>query len=147
MLAALALAAAVAGGNLAVTVSTAHPRAGQRVEVRSTGQVGDKGRLYIYRNLSRPCAAAMTGERRIGIKLADRPIDQTFDYTVSFRPRRVRAEWVCGYLYAISCDAAGRGCGPATGLPPDAGFSQVRVRVRSASQSVKSAAGSGRVIT
>ena len=144
---ALMLAAAVAGGNLAVTVSTSHPRIGQRVEVRSTGQVGDTGRFYVYRNLSKRCAADVDDERGRGIKLAERPIDETFDLTVGYRPRRARVEWICGYLYTITCDAAGHDCGPSTGLPPDAGFSQVRVRVRPPSHSVKSAADSGRVIT
>ncbi|MEA2495416.1 MAG: hypothetical protein QOJ29_3327 [Thermoleophilaceae bacterium] len=147
MVSILALLAAVAGGNLAVTTAPERPRVGQRVEVRSTGQVGDRGRLYLYRNLHKPCAQSARGERQIGIRLASRPIVSTFDFTVVYRPRRVRREWICGYLYAITCDAAGRNCAPATGLPPDAGFSQVRVRVRAASQSVNSPAGNGRVIT
>ena len=139
--------AAVAGGNLATTIAPEHPRVGQRVEVRSTGQVGDRGRLYVYRNRSRRCAQTARGERRRGELLGKRAIVESFDMTVRFRVRRARTEWVCAYLYAITCDAAGQNCGPATGLPPDAGFAQVRVRVRPASQSVKSSGGSGRVIT
>ena len=141
------LLAAVAGGNLAVTTAPAHPRVGQRVEVRATGQVGDTGRLYVYRNRSQRCGQSARGERSRGTLLANKPVVESFDMTVRFRVRRVRTEWVCAYLYANTCDAAGQNCGPATGLPPDAGFSQVRVRVRPASHSVKSSAVSGRVIT
>jgi hypothetical protein len=143
----IAVALAVAGGNLAVTTAPLHPRVGHRVQIRATGQVGDTGRLYIFRNTSRPCADTVRGERRRGIRLAERPIVGSFDFETSYIPRRARREWVCGYLYANSCDAAGNYCGPATGLPPDAGFSQVGMRVRPASQSAKSAAASGRVIT
>ncbi len=130
MAAILAVLAAVAGGNLAVTAAPTKPRTGQRVEVRATGQVGDHGRLYLYRNTSRSCADSARGERGRGTLLASHRINQTFDFEIAYRPHRARREWVCGYLYAISCDAAGRNCGAATGLPPDAGFSQVRVRVR-----------------
>jgi hypothetical protein len=142
----LALVAAVAGGNLAVTTAPEKPRVNHRVVVRVTGQVGDKGHLWIYRD-RKGCAQTVRGERRRGIRMATLPITESFDFEVSFRPRREGRIWVCGYLYAITCDAAGQNCAPATGLPPDAGFSQVRVRVRPSSQSAKSSAGKGRVIT
>jgi hypothetical protein len=130
VIALLAMIAAVAGGNLAVTTAPLKPHVGQRIQVRSTGQVNYTGRLFIYRNLSRSCADTADGERRRGIRLAMRPITGSFDFTISYVPRRARREWVCGYLYAISCDAAGQNCGAATGLPPDAGFDYVRIRVR-----------------
>ena len=126
----LALVAAVAGGNLAVTTAPGKPHVGQRVQVRSTGQVGDTGgRLYVYRDRS-GCLASARAERHRGVLLATRPISGSFDFEVGFTPRRVGRIWVCGYLYAITCDAAGPYCGPAIGLPPDAGFSRVPVRVR-----------------
>jgi hypothetical protein len=128
----LALAVAVAGGNLAVTTAPERPRVNQRVAVRVTGQVGDRGRLWIYRD-RKGCAQTVRGERRRGTRMATLPITESFDFQVHFRPRRTGSIWVCGYLYAITCDAAGQNCGPATGLPPDAGFSQARVRVRPAS--------------
>jgi hypothetical protein len=143
----LAILAAVAGGNLVVTTAPNHPHVGGRVIVRSTGQVNDKGRFWLYRNLHSKCAASQSGEPGRGILLARRSPNGSFDFTTSYRARRARTEWVCGYLYAISCDAAGRNCGAATGLPPDAGWFQVRVRVRPASQSTNSSAASGRVIT
>jgi hypothetical protein len=126
----LALLAAVAGGNLAVTTAPSRPHVGSRIQVRSTGDVNDSGRLYIFRNTRHPCADTADGERRIGSRLAVRPITGSFDFTLSYLARRAQREWVCGYLYAISCDAAGRNCGAATGLPPDAGFDYVRLRVR-----------------
>jgi hypothetical protein len=125
----LALVAAVAGGNLAVTTAPEKPRVNQRVAVRVTGQVGDKGRLWIYRD-RKGCAQTGRAEGRRGTRMATLPITESFDFEVFFRPRREGRIWVCGYLYAITCDAAGQNCGPATGLPPDAGFSRVRVRVR-----------------
>jgi hypothetical protein len=128
---ALALLAAVAGGNLAVTTAPTHPRTGQRVIIRATGQVGDTGHFYLYRDRGKGCAASARGERRRGARVASRRIDGSFDFEVFFTPRRTGRLWICGYLYADSCDAAGNDCGPATGLPPDAGFAQVRVRVRS----------------
>ena len=145
MLAIIATIAAVAGGQLAVTMDPNRPRAGQRVDIALTGQVGNQGRLYVYRNRSRRCAAYVRGEREIGTRVASWPIGAPFEKHVRFTARR--SVWICAYLYAITCDAAGRNCAPATGLPPDAGFAQVRVKVFPASQSVKSAAGSGRVIT
>jgi hypothetical protein len=145
VLAVLASIAAVAGGQLAVTMAPAHPRIGQRVTISLTGQVGDRGRLYVFRNSARRCADTADGERRIGHRLGSWPITQPFEKQLRFTARR--SSWVCVYLYALSCDAAGRSCGFATGLPPDAGWAQVRVRVRPPSQSVNSAAGSGRVIT
>jgi hypothetical protein len=141
----VALVAAVAGGQLAVSMTPPHPRVGQRVDIAMTGEVGDRGHLYVYRNLSRRCAATVSGERGRGKRLASWPIDAPFEKHVRFAGRR--SSWVCVYLYAITCDAAGNNCAPALGLPPDAGFAQVRVRVRPVSQSVKSAAGSGLVIT
>jgi hypothetical protein len=129
----LALAAAVAGGNLVVTATPEKPRVNHRVIVRATGQVGDKGILWIYRD-RKGCAQTVRGERRRGTKMAAHPITASFDFEVSFTPRRSGRVWICGYLYAITCDAAGANCGPATGLPPDAGFSQARVSVRPVSQ-------------
>ena len=142
----LALAVAVAGGNLVVTAAPEKPRLGHRVAVRATGQVGDRGRLWIYRD-RKGCAQTVRGERRRGTLLVSKPIEASFDFEVNIRPRRTGRLWICGYLYAITCDAIGNNCGTATGLPPDAGFSQARIRVRPASQSVNSAAGRGRVIT
>jgi hypothetical protein len=147
VLAILATVAAVAGGQLAVSMQPARPQVGHRIDIAMTGQVGDKGRLYVYRNRSARCSATAAGERRIGVRIASWRITQPFEHHVRFTPRQVRTEWVCAYLYAITCDAAGHNCAPAVGLPPDAGFAQVRVKVRPASHSVKSAAGSGRVIT
>jgi hypothetical protein len=140
----LALAAAVAGGNLAVTTSS-HPVVGRPVQVRATGQVGDKGRLYVYLNRGPGCAASSDQERALGRSVrrlhAPLPVEGSFDFRTSFVPRRTATRmWVCSYLYAITCDAAGRNCGPATGLPPDAGFSRVRVRVRAAPHASRSAA-------
>jgi hypothetical protein len=132
----LALAVAVAGGNLALTTSTEHPRPGQRVVVRATGQVGDScGRLYLYRNRGVRCGVSERDERRMGRRAARvRPVaavDGAFDLRGSYRAGRAGTrEWVCGYLYAITCDAAGADCGPAVGLPPDAGFFKVPIRVR-----------------
>jgi hypothetical protein len=126
----IAVALAVAGGNLAVTTAPLHPRVGHRLEIRATGEVGDTGRLYVFRNTSRPCADTARGERRRGTRLAERPIVGSFDFEISYTPRRARREWICSYLYANSCDAAGNDCGPATGLPPDAGWWQNVVRVR-----------------
>jgi hypothetical protein len=143
----IAIALAVAGGNLAVTTSPARPRVGQRVYVYLTGQVGKTGRLYVFRNLHHSCGATERAERHLGTRLAVHDVNAAFDYTVVYRPRVARREWVCSYLYGESCDAAGQNCGIATGLPPDAGFSQNRVRVRPSSQSANSAAASGRVIT
>jgi hypothetical protein len=125
----LALVAAVAGGNLAVTTAPAKPHVDQRVVVRSTGQVGDKGKLYIYRD-RKGCLASARAERHRGSRLASLPIEGSFDFEVFLTPRRIGRIWVCAYLYAITCDAAGRDCGPALGLPPDAGFSRVLIRVR-----------------
>ena len=125
----LALAVAVAGGNLVVTTAPAKPKVGQRVAVRATGQVGDRGRLWIYRD-RKGCAVTVRGERRRGTLMTSRPITGSFDFQTSVRPRRSGRLWICGYLYAITCDAAGRNCGPATGLPPDAGFSRALIRVR-----------------
>ena len=125
----LALVAAVAGGNLVVTTQPERSRVGQRVAVRATGQVGDKGRLWIYRDRM-GCAQTARGEQRRGTRLTSRPIQGSFDFEVVIRPRRAGSVWICGYLYAITCDAAGSNCGPATGLPPDVGFSRARIRVR-----------------
>jgi hypothetical protein len=130
MVALALLMAAVAGGNLAVTTAPETTRVGHRVAVRATGQVGDSGgRLWIYRD-RKGCAVSARGEGRRGALMTSRPITGSFDFQAAFRPRRTGRVWICGYLYAITCDAAGRNCAPATGLPPDAGFSQAVVRVR-----------------
>jgi|tagenome__1003787_1003787.scaffolds.fasta_scaffold20625320_2 hypothetical protein len=134
----LALALAVAGGNLVVTTAPETTRVGHRVAVRATGQVGDSGgRLWVYRD-RKGCAVSARGERRRGALMASRPITGSFDFETAFRPRRTGRVWICGYLYAITCDAAGRNCGAAIGLPPDAGFSRALVRVRA--QPARSAA-------
>jgi hypothetical protein len=125
----LALALAVAGGNLVVTTAPEKVRSGHSVAVRATGQVGDTGRLWVYRD-RKGCAVTQRGERRRGTLLASRPIEGSFDFEVRIRPRRAGSLWICGYLYAITCDAMGQNCGTATGLPPDAGFSRARIRVR-----------------
>src|SRR4051794_19105960 len=126
----LAILAAVAGGNLAVTAAPEKPRVGKRVVVRSTGQVGDTGHLYVYRQRGTTCAQSARAERHRGVLMARLPVDGSFDFEVFFVPRRTGLMMVCGYLYADTCDAAGQNCGPAVGLPPDAGFSRVRLRVR-----------------
>ncbi|MEA2424146.1 MAG: hypothetical protein QOH13_556 [Thermoleophilaceae bacterium] len=128
----LAVIAAVAGGNLAVTSSPARPHVGRRVVFRATGQVGDKGHLYLYRETGRNCGQSAGAERRRGVRMVSRAIDGSFDLQVFHTPRRTGRLLVCAYLYADACDAAGQNCGPATGLPPDAGFAQIRVRVRAA---------------
>jgi hypothetical protein len=126
----VAFAVAVAGGNLVVTTAPEKTRVGHRVVVRATGQVGDTGgRLWVFRD-RKGCAQTARGERRRGTLMTSRPINGSFDFEAAFRPRRSGRIWICGYLYAITCDAAGRDCGPATGLPPDAGFSRAVVRVR-----------------
>jgi hypothetical protein len=126
----VALALAVAGGNLAVTTAPETTRVGHRVAVRATGQVGESGgRLWIYRD-RKACAVSVSGERRRGTLMTTRPISGSFDFEAFLRPRRTGRIWICGYLYAITCDAAGRNCGPATGLPPDAGYSEAVIRVR-----------------
>ena len=107
----------------------------------------NKGRYYVYRNRRSTCGQTQHSEAHRGQLLVVKPISESFDLTIHYTPRVVRREWVCAYLYSISCDAAGKNCGAGTGLPPDAGFAQVRIRVRPASQSVNSAAGRGRVIT
>jgi hypothetical protein len=137
VVAALVLLAAVAGGNLVVTTAPEKTRVGSRVAVRATGQVGDRGHLWIYRD-RRGCAVSERGERRRGTRLVSRPIVGSFDFETSIRPRRLGRMWICGYLYALTCDAAGANCGYATGLPPDAGFSRALVRVRA--QPARSAA-------
>ena len=134
MLAIIATIAAVAGGQLAVSMRPVHPRVGRRTDIAMTGSVGDKGWLFVYRNQSRRCSATARGERNIGRRVGNWAISRPFEHHVVFTPRRAHTEWVCAYLYAVSCDAGGGNCGPATGLPPDAGFAQVRVRVRPPSQ-------------
>ena len=136
MLLGLAMAAAVAGGNLAVTISS-HPHVGERLGIYATGQVGDRGWLYIYRNTGARCAASVEEQRALGRKVrrlhAPYAVRGSFAHRTSYIPRRVGSRsWICSYLYAITCDAAGQNCGPALGLPPDAGFSRIRVRVKAA---------------
>jgi hypothetical protein len=144
----LAALAAVAGGNLAVTSAPVRPRVDRRMVFRATGQVGEKGHLYLYRERGKTCAQSARAERRrAAVRMLSRPVDGSFDFEVRHVPRRAGRLLVCAYLYADTCDAAGRNCGPAVGLPPDAGFSQVRIVVRDSSHAVNSPAGSGRVIT
>src|SRR3954447_1567122 len=127
----LALAVAVAGGNLVVTTAPEKVHSGHTVQVRATGQVGDSGgHLWIFHD-RKGCAVSARGERRRGTLIVSRPITGSFDFESAIRPRRVGRLWVCGYLYAITCDAAGANCAPATGLPPDAGFSRALVGARS----------------
>lgn len=125
----LALAVAVAGGNLVVTTAPEKVRAGRSVAVRATGQVGDTGRLWIYHD-RKGCLVDVRAERRRGTLITTRSIVGSFDFQSRIRPRRVGRLWICGYLYANTCDAMGQNCAPATGLPPDAGFSRAVVRVR-----------------
>jgi hypothetical protein len=125
----LALALAVAGGNLVVTTAPEKPRVDHRLAVRATGQVGDRGHLWIYHD-RKGCATSERGERRRGKLITSRPITGSFDFESHITPRRTGALWICGYLYAITCNAIGQNCGTSTGLPPDAGFSQARVKVR-----------------
>jgi len=126
----VALMLAVAGGNVVVTTAPETTRVGHRVAVRATGQVGESGgHLWIYRD-RRGCAVTVRGERRRGTAITSRPISGSFDFESAFRPRRTGRIWVCAYLYAVTCDAAGQNCGTATGLPPDAGYSSAVVRVR-----------------
>jgi hypothetical protein len=125
----LALAAAVAGGNLVVTTSPEKVRLGRSVAVRATGQVGDTGRLWILHD-RKGCAVTVRAERRRGTLITTRPIEGSFDFQSRIRPRREGRLWICGYLYANTCDALGQNCAPATGLPPDAGFSRAVVRIR-----------------
>jgi hypothetical protein len=125
----LALAVAVAGGNLVVTTAPEKVRAGRSVAVRATGQVGDTGRLWIYHD-RKGCLVDVAAERRRGTLITTRPISGSFDFQSRIRPRREGRLWICGYLYANTCDALGQNCVPATGLPPDAGFSRAVVRVR-----------------
>ena len=115
-----------------VTVAPEHPRVGQRAAIRATGQVGDRGRYYIYKSAER-CAVSVRAQRRQGTRIASGPAVESFDFEVFWTPRRATRVWICGYLYAHHCDAGGQNCGYATGLPPDAGFFQVRVKVRPAS--------------
>jgi len=130
MVALAILLAAVAGGNLVVTTAPEKVRSGHQVAVRATGQVGDTGgRLWIYHD-RKGCAVSVRGERHRGTLIVSRPIVGSFDFESRIRPQRVGRLWICGYLYAITCDAVGRNCAPATGLPPDAGFSDPVVRVR-----------------
>jgi hypothetical protein len=144
----LALAIAVAGGELAVSTAPTRPHVGERIHISATGSVNQAGgRLYIYRNVHKACADTQRAERSRGILLAEKKINSNFDVERSYVPHIARTEWVCSYLYGITCNAAGRDCAPAVGLPPDAGWSQLRIRVRPRSQSVKSAGASGRVIT
>jgi hypothetical protein len=127
----LALAAAVAGGNLVVTTAPEKVRVGRSVAVRATGQVGDTGRLWILHD-RKGCAVTVRGERRRGTLITSRPIEGSFDFQSRIRPRREGRLWICGYLYANTCDAIGENCAPATGLPPDAGFSRAVIKVRPA---------------
>jgi hypothetical protein len=125
----LALVAAVAGGNLVVTTAPEKVRVGRSVAVRATGQVGDTGRLWIYHD-RKGCLVDVSAERHRGTLITTRPIKGSFDFQSRIRPRREGRLWICGYLYANTCDAMGQNCAPATGLPPDAGFSRAVVRVR-----------------
>lgn len=125
----LALALAVAGGNLVVTTAPEKVRLGRSVAVRATGQVGDTGRLWILHD-RKGCLVSVRAERRRGKLIATRPIEGSFDFQSRIRPRRAGRLWICGYLYANTCDATGQNCAPATGLPPDAGFSRALIRIR-----------------
>src|SRR4051794_24603455 len=113
MAAILAIIAAVAGGNLGLTATPLHPRAGARLVVGATGQVYDKGRLYLYRSSRRTCADTARGEARVGRLMTVRPIAGSFEVIKVIHPRRAGTMSICGYLYAITCDATGRDCGAA----------------------------------
>src|SRR3954447_19491886 len=125
----VALMVAVAGGNLVVTTAPEKVRTGRSVAVRATGQVGATGRLWILHD-RKGCAVTVRAERRRGTLITTRPIEGSFDFQSRIRPRREGRLWICGYLYANTCDATGQNCAPATGLPPDAGFSKARITVR-----------------
>src|SRR3954469_6522811 len=118
MVALAILMAAVAGGNLVVTTAPEKSRVGRSVAVRATGQVGDTGHLWILHD-RQGCAVTVRAERRRGTRMPSRPITGSFDFQSRIRPRRTGRIWVCGYLYANTCDAMGQNCAPATGLPPD----------------------------
>jgi hypothetical protein len=135
MLLGLALAAAVAGGNLAVT-APARPPVWRYVTILATGQVGRDGTLFMYRNRGAPCAATRDDEEALGRSKAVEvheplSIQGSFELKATYLPRRFGVtEWVCSYLYAEACDVATGQCGAATGLPPDAGFSKTRLSIR-----------------
>ena len=158
-LSAIALAAAVAGGNLAVTTSPRHPVAGSQARVLCHRAAANAGGLATTCTAAPPgksCAAAAAGERRRGRLL--RPpldVDGAFDAHASSSPARPAGSGSAPTSTRSLATRPGQNCGPAIGLPPDAGFSQIRVKVRpaaralsaSGSHSVNSPAGSGRVIT
>ena len=75
----LALAVAVAGGNLVVTTAPEKVRAGRSVAVRATGQVGDTGRLWIYHD-RKGCLVDVRAERRRGTLITTRSIVGSFDF-------------------------------------------------------------------
>src|SRR5688572_17855940 len=104
MLAALAMMAAVAGGSLGVTHSPDRPRVGQRVTVYATGYVGDEGHLWIYRMTGRSCAHTQRAAAGRGSRLLSRVLHESFEVRTSYVPRRVRREWICGYLYSNACE-------------------------------------------
>jgi hypothetical protein len=135
MLVGLALAAAVAGGNLAVTAPP-HPPFGRYVTIRATGQVGRDGELYTYRNRGAPCGVSRDAEEALGrskaLELhAPHKVERAFEFRTDYLPTLFGvSEWICSYLYASTCDVATGQCGSATGLPPDAGFSRTRLSIR-----------------
>jgi hypothetical protein len=135
MLLGLALAAAVAGGNLAVTAPS-HPPVGRYVTIRATGQVGRDGELFTYRNRGARCAVSRDAEEALGpskaLELhAAHKVEGAFEFRTAYFPTLFGVtEWICSYLYATTCDVATGQCGSATGLPPDAGFSRTRLSIR-----------------
>ena len=125
MLVGLAVAAAVAGGNLLVT-TTAKPVVWRHVRIAMTGEVRGSGTIYVYRNVGADCGNSKEDEDALGRKahrlLPPVPVKTSFGLHASYLPRRFGVkERVCAYLYTPE---------QSTGLPPDAGYSESEVRIR-----------------
>src|SRR4051794_13100022 len=94
----LALAMAVAGGNLVVTTAPEKVRAGRTVHVRATGQVGASGgHLWIFRDRT-GWAVRARSERRRGKRVGSGPVTGAFDFEAGVRARRGGRPWGWGYL-------------------------------------------------
>jgi hypothetical protein len=125
----------VAGGNLAVTAPS-HPPLGRYVTIHATGQVGRDGELFTYRNRRAQCGVSRDAEEALGPSKArelhaPHKVQGAFEFRTTYLPTLFGvSEWICSYLYASTCDIATGQCGLATGLPPDAGFSKIRLSIR-----------------